>query len=214
MGCLFRIIKSFITVILIVSVLVIGRGFFLYRKAIDNVPLQTKVNEMTLKEGYTTIDNISDYVEKFIVTIEDKRFYNHNGIDAFAIMGSAVNNFFAGYYKYGGSTITQQLAKNMYFSQDKNITRKVAEMFVAFRLEKEYSKDKILELYLNQIYFGHGYYGIGEASYGYFEVSPKDLTEYQASLLVGLPRAPSLYDLEAKNDAMEKRYYEVLKNVV
>lgn len=214
MGCLFRIVKSFIFVLLIVFVLVTLRGFLSYRNALHKVSLETKVNEITSNKNYVSIDNISDYMKDFIVAVEDKRFYTHDGIDLFSIMGSAVSNLFAGYYKYGGSTITQQLAKNMYFSNDKNITRKVAEMFTAFRLEKEYSKDKILEMYLNQIYFGNGYYGISEASYGYFGVSPKNLNEYQASLLAGLPQAPSAYDLKNKNKSMKKRYNEVLKSLV
>lgn len=212
--CLFRIIKSFFMVLFVALMIVVGRGYFLYYDSLKEVPLEVKVNEITHDKDYVTIDNISDYVEKFIVTIEDKRFYIHRGIDVFSIMGSAVSNLFAGYFKYGGSTITQQLAKNLYFSNNKTITRKIAEAFMAFKLEREYPKHKILEMYLNQIYFGNGYYGIKEASYGYFNTSPKNLDEYQASLLVGLPQAPSLYDLKLKNKSLEKRYYDVLKNLV
>lgn len=212
--CLFRIVKSFFIVLFIVLMITIAKGYFLYHDALNEVPLQVKVNEIIQNDNYVTIDNISDYVKKFIVTIEDKRFYTHMGIDIFSVMGSAVSNVFAGYFKYGGSTITQQLAKNFYFSNNKTIVRKIAEAFMAFKLEREYPKHKILEMYLNQIYFGDGYYGIKEASYGYFNTSPKELDEYQASLLVGLPQAPSLYDLKGKNSSMEERYYDVLENLV
>ncbi len=211
--CLFRIIRSFLIVLLIVLLIVIGKGYFLYYNALKGTPLHAKVNEITSSSSYVTSENISTYVKDFMVTIEDKRFYDHRGVDPKSILGSAVSNFFAGDFKYGGSTITQQLAKNMYFSSHKTIVRKIAEAFMAFRLEREYSKDKILELYLNEIYFGHGYYGIKDASYGYFGVSPKDLNPYQASLIVGLPQAPSLYDLKSKNDSMDKRYFSVLKNL-
>lgn len=214
MGCLFRIIKSFIVVFLLVIILVLARGFLFYKNALDKTPLDVKVSEITSNPNYVTIDNISDSMKKFIVTVEDKRFYTHSGIDISAIASSMVSNLSVGYYKYGGSTITQQLAKNMYFSNDKNITRKIAEMFTAFKIEREYSKDKILEMYLNQIYFGHGYYGINSASYGYFGVSPKDLTRYQSSLLAGIPQSPSTYDLKNKNKSMGKRYSGVLRNLL
>ena len=100
----------------------------------------------------------------------------------------------------GGSTITQQLAKNLYFSQEKEMTRKVAEMFMAFDLERHYSKEEILELYVNTIYFGNGYYSVAEASEGYFGKAPSEMTEYESTLLAGIPNAPSVYALTANPD--------------
>ena len=94
----------------------------------------------------------------------------------------------------GGSTITQQLAKNTFFTQNKEIVRKVAEGFMALDYEKNYSKDEILELYLNTSYFGDGYYTVKEASLGYFDKLPIDLNEYEASMLAGIPNAPSVYN--------------------
>ena len=113
MGCLFRIIKSFIVVSLFVIILVLARGFLFYKDALDKTPLSVKVSEITSNSNYVTIDNISDSMKKFIVTVEDKRFYTHSGIDITAIVSSMISNLSVGYYKYGGSTITQQLAKNM-----------------------------------------------------------------------------------------------------
>ena len=177
------------------------------------MPIDQKLQELSSHDDYVEIQNISDSLKTYFVNIEDKRFYEHNGIDLIGIVGSLISNLKEGYYKYGGSTITQQLAKNLYFKDGrKTLTRKVAEMFAAFEFERKYSKDKILEMYLNIIYFGNGYYGINEASQGYFEIFPKDLNEYQSSLLVGIPQAPSVYNLNEKgNSAMKSRYMQVLK---
>ena len=188
MGLIFKIFKTIIKIGIVIFLILLISGFYVYKSAIKNVPFEQKVIEVTSK---------------------------NNGIDFIAIVGSLISNINVGYYKYGASTITQQLAKNMYFSNEKKLTRKIAEMFVAFELEREYSKDDILEMYLNIIYFGNNYYGINEASYGYFNVSPKNLNEYQSSLLVGIPQAPSIYDLKDKNNkAMEERYNQVLKILV
>lgn len=177
------------------------------------MPIDQNLKNLSMNENYVGIQDISNSLKTYLVDVEDKRFYSHNGIDLIGIGGSFLRNLKEGYYKYGGSTITQQLAKNLYFKEGKKtLTRKVAEMFAAFEIEREYSKDKILEMYLNVIYFGNGYYGINDASYGYFQVHPKDLSEYQSSLLVGVPQAPSIYDLNEKgNVPFKNRYMEVLK---
>ena len=101
-----------------------------------------------------------------VVAVEDHRFYEHFGLDLIAIGRALVNDIKAGRYVEGGSTITQQLAKNLYFSQEKTMNRKAAEVFLALELERNYTKDEILELYVNSIYFGDGYYNVGEASAG------------------------------------------------
>lgn len=94
----------------------------------------------------------------------------------------------------GGSTITQQIAKNEYFTQEKKITRKIAEVFMAYEIEKNYSKDEILELYINTIYFGNGYYNIKDACKGYFGKSPNEMTAGECIMLAGIPNAPSVYN--------------------
>ena len=113
----------------------------------------------------------------------------------------------------GGSTITQQLAKNLYFSQEKQLTRKIAEVFVALDLEKSYSKNEIFELYVNSIYFGDGYYGIGSASLGYFELEPSKMNDYESTLLAGVPNAPSRYAPSKYLDRAEKRQLQVLRRM-
>ena len=105
----------------------------------------------------------------------------------------------------GGSTITQQLAKNMYFNFDKKFSRKIAELFVAFDLESKYKKQEILSMYINVIYFGNGYYGLNEASNGYFDKSVDKLTFDEITLLAGLPNAPSAFSLNDNLDLAKKR---------
>lgn len=114
-------------------------------------------------------------------------------------------------FDYGASTITQQVGRNIYFTQERSPIRKIAEIFVAFDLEKNYSKDEILELYLNIIYFGNGYYGIHDAANGFFNKEPSDLTFYESTYLAGLPNAPSVY---SENDALgEERRLQVVEAI-
>mgnify|MGYP001520399744 FL=1 len=114
----------------------------------------------------------------------------------------------------GGSTITQQLAKNLYFTQEKKMERKAAEVFMAFALEKEYSKNEILELYMNTIYFGNGYYCIKDASEGYFGKAPEDMDDYESTLLAGGPNAPSQYAPTVNPALAAKRQEQVLERLV
>ena len=129
-----------------------------------------------------------------VLAVEDKRFYRHPGIDPIAIGRALINDIRAGAYVEGGSTITQQLAKNQFFTQDKKLVRKVSEMFMAFKIESVLDKDKILELYVNSIFFGNGYYCVGDASLGYFGKSPSEMDFDECMLLAGIPNAPSNYN--------------------
>ena len=152
--------------------------------------------------------------KKAVVSVEDHRFYKHHGIDVIAIGRATLNDLRAFSFVEGGSTITQQLAKNQYFTQEKKMTRKIAETFLAFKLEKEYEKDEILELYINTIYFGNGYYGIKEASMGYFGKLPKDLTDSECIMLAGIPNAPSVYALTENPDLAKQRQKQVLAKMI
>ena len=129
------------------------------------------------------------------------------------IRNCVVNDIKAGRYVEGGSTITQQLAKNLYFSQEKTMNRKAAEAFLALELERNYTKDEILELYVNSIYFGDGYYNVGEASEGYFGKPAAKMNDYECTLLAGVPNAPSKY-APSKNLALaEKRQKKVISRM-
>ena len=149
-----------------------------------------------------------------VVAVEDHRFEQHWGIDLIAIGRAAWNNLISWSLREGGSTITQQLAKNMYFTQEKSFIRKIAEMFMAFRLENTYTKDKILELYVNSIYFGDGYYCVRDASRGYFGKEPIDMTGYESTLLAGIPNAPSVYSLTVNPDLAKQRQQYVIQQMV
>ena len=102
----------------------------------------------------------------------------------------------------------------MYFTQEKSFIRKVAELFMAFEIERNYKKDEILELYVNGIYFGSGYYSVREACEGYFEIQPKDMTDYQCIMLAGIPNAPSVYSLDVNPELAQQRMAQVIKQMI
>ena len=145
------------------------------------------------KEHYVKLDEIPRSLRQAIIAVEDSRFYSHSGFDISGIARATITNVEAGQIEEGGSTITQQLVKNLFLTQEQSFTRKIEELFLAKSMEKNFTKDQILELYLNTIYFGSSFYGIYDASVGYFGVEPKDLTLAESAMLAGLPNAPSLY---------------------
>jgi penicillin-binding protein 1A len=139
------------------------------------------------------LDRVSPHLVRAIVAIEDQRFYEHAGVDFVRVVGAAVNNLREGRRAQGGSTITQQLARQSFLSADKTLRRKLQEVVVAARLEGEYGKDEILRLYLNKVYFGDGLYGVEAASLGFFGKHAADLDVAEAALLAGLVKSPSTY---------------------
>ena len=142
---------------------------------------------------YVSLEDMPRSLQQAIIAVEDTRFYSHSGFDMTGIARAAVANMEAGEIEEGASTITQQLIKNMFLSSEPSFTRKAEELVLAMNLERHFSKDKIIELYLNTIYFGSNFYGIYNASQGYFGKEPKDLTIGESAMLAGLPNAPSLY---------------------
>lgn len=148
----------------------------------------------TKESYYLTREEIPGNVVAAIVSIEDKKFYRHDGVDYQALLRAVKAMVENGRVTQGGSTITMQLARNVFISQEKTWQRKVEEIFIAWNLEKKYTKDQILEFYLNNIYFGNGYYGIQSASRGYFNREVKDLSLSQMAFLCAVPNNPTLYD--------------------
>lgn len=138
-------------------------------------------------------DQMSEYLKKAVVAVEDKRFYEHQGVDYIRIIGALIADIRAGDLEQGGSTITQQYVKNVYFGFEKTFRRKINEAAVSVQLERNYTKDKILEMYLNTIYFGAGTYGIQKASQIYFGIDASELDLAQSAMLAGLIRAPEIY---------------------
>ena len=186
----------------------------MYREAITEMSLEDKVNEIRSKEHYTVFADLPETYVDAVLSVEDHRFYGHIGIDPIAITRAVINDLKAGAFVEGGSTVTQQLAKNMYFTQEKELQRKVAEVFVAFDLEQNYSKNEILELYVNTIYYGNGYYCVKDASEGYFGKAPNDMTDYESTLLAGIPNAPSKYAPTVSPELAQKRQEQVLARLV
>ncbi|MDF2874561.1 MAG: pbpF [Sporomusa sp.] len=140
-----------------------------------------------------TINNMSPYVQQAIIANEDTRFYNHIGIDPIGIIRAIVVNIRQGSLVEGGSTITQQLAKNMFLTQERTLIRKVKEALLALIIERKFSKQEIMQAYLNQIYFGEGAYGVEAAAQMYFGKHAKELSLSESALLAGLPRGPNIY---------------------
>lgn len=190
------------------------RGHRLYQSALDAEPLAEKIAGIQAIEDYTPLGQLPELYRNAVIAVEDHRFYEHPGIDVIAIGRALLHDLRAGAFVEGGSTITQQLAKNLYFTQEKELTRKAAEVFMAFDLEKSYTKDEILELYLNSIYFGDGCYTVRSASLSYFGKEPADLSPDECTLLAGIPNAPSVYDLNANPDLAKQRQRQVLGRMV
>ena len=213
-----KVIKKviFIGILVAVSItlLVIGNGYNMYKGALEQMPLSKKVASIIEKENYSKIDEIPQIYKDAVISVEDHRFYKHNGVDIIAIGRAFVNDIKAMEFVEGGSTITQQLAKNIYFTQEKKITRKIAEVFMAIEIEKEYDKVQILELYLNTSYFGDGYYTVKEACKGYFNKELKEMTDYECILLAGIPNAPSVYAPTKNPELAIQRQKQVMNKMV
>lgn len=210
-----RLILFILLVIILVSSVVILNGYKLYKTTINEKSLSDKIAEIKSNDTYLSIDSVPEYYLNAVIAVEDHRFKEHGAIDIIAIGRAIVSNIQAKDFNEGGSTITQQVAKNLYFiTEDDVVSRKIAEIFVAIDLEKQYSKDDILEFYINTIYFGEGYYGIREASNGYYKKEPKDLSLYEATLLAGVPNAPSVYAPTINPDLAKSRQGKVIRSMV
>lgn len=206
-----KLIKYFVISVLVIFICFTGtliyRGYEMYNNALINQSLEDKVDELQSSSNYTTLSKIPKTYLNAIIAVEDHRFEKHSGIDLIGITRAIWQNINSLSLKEGGSTITQQLAKNMYFSNEKSVLRKIAEIFMAFKLENTYTKDEILELYANCIYFGDGYYCIKDASNGYFNKEPWQLNDDECTLLAGIPNAPSIY-APTKNPKLAKQRQE------
>ena len=163
---------------------------------------------------YLSIDNIPEMAKEAIVSIEDKRFYQHNGIDLKAILRAAIALVKKDEITQGGSTITQQLSRNIFLTHTVSWERKVEEIFISLRLEKIYSKDDILEFYLNNVYFANGYYGIEAASMGYFNKSSSELTLSETAFLCAIPNNPTVYDPRKNLENTLKRRDRILDEML
>lgn len=164
--------------------------------------------------SYVALEDISPNMLKAIVAIEDHRFYQHIGADFIGTLRALMKNIASGQVVQGGSTITQQLARNLFLTNERTYERKLKEIAIAIALERKFSKDEILEMYLNQIYFGSGYYGVETAAQKYFGKPAKELTLAESALLAGIPNRPVDYDLHHNLPAAQKRQRVVLQRML
>ena len=160
---------------------------------------------------WTSIDDIPEFIQDAFISVEDKRFYYHAGFDPVRIIKALSTNLVHGDILQGGSTITQQYAKNLFLTNEQTVSRKIQEFFYATRLEMQYSKKDILEGYLNTAYFGHGIYGIQSAAHYFFDSDMKDLSVGETAMLVGIPNGPSIYSPYLHKENAIKRQHLILK---
>ena len=199
-----KIIFRLFVIIILITLIFCGfyayQGYKIYQDVIEEKNIEQRVAELQNKEDYVKLDEIADVYVELVVESEDHRFYQHHGVDYIGLTRAMLTNLATWSYKEGGSTITQQLAKNLCLSFEKSLDRKFAEVFIAWQLERDYSKDEILEMYLNITYLGEGNYGIKAASNYYYNVEPSQLTKEQAEVLVRTLKSPSVYNPSIINE--------------
>lgn len=212
---IFRKILLILLVLVIVLLSIVSLvGYTYYSKALKEKPLVSRVQEVTSSEHFVSFSDMAEDYRDAVIAVEDHRFYDHGPVDFIAIGRAIFTNIKTGKLQEGGSTITQQVAKNLILSQEQSWVRKVAEIFAAYDLEKNYQKREIFELYVNTAYFGDGYYGIYDASYGYYNKAPKDLNLDEASMLAGVVNAPSLYSPNVNISLAKSRQAHVINKML
>lgn len=212
-----RIKRTLLIIILFIIGIIsffLKQGYDDYKNAITEMSLEQKIAEIKSIENYTTYSELpQDYINA-VIAVEDRRFFMHPGVDPISITRAILIDLKEMKLLEGGSTITQQLAKNIYFTQEKKLTRKFAEIFMAREIEKNYSKEEIFEFYVNTSYFGDGYYCVKDASIGYFDKIPNEMNLYECTLLAGIPNAPSVYAPTKNPDLAKQRQAQVLRKMV
>ena len=213
-----KFFKKLFLLILVIAICICAfityKGHVMYENAISKESIEEKVKKIKEYDNFVSIDEVPDTYKKATIAIEDHRFYSHHGIDLITTIRSLITDIQHKELSNGGSSITQQVARNLYFTQEKSFIRKIAELFVAVDLENNYKKDEILEMYLNIIYFGDGYTGLKQASYGYYRVAPRQLSLYEQTMLAGIPNAPSIYSPNANADLAVKRQEKVVNQML
>lgn len=215
---LIKVLTKLIFFILILLAIFVGvyakEGYDMYQQAIREKPVSEMIKEIELKENYTSIEEVPQIYKDAVIAVEDHRFYTHKGVDILSIVRAVLTNVKNHDLIEGGSTISQQICKNVYFTQERKLERKFAEIFAAIELEKSCDKDKILELYFNTSFYGNGYYTLKEASNGYFNKEPMELTKYEATMIAGIPNAPSVYNPINSLELAKERQCQVLYAMV
>lgn len=199
-----------------ISASVIGYlGYSEYQSSIATTSIESNVLTIQSNPDFVPYDMLPDRFVEAVIATEDSRYWTRNSVLDYEALGRAlVRNLKNLKFLEGGSTIPQQVGKNLYYDHNPSIIRKVSEWFVARDLLKTYNKRDIFALYVNINYYGDGYYGIQQASQGYFGVDARNLKEGQATLLAGLPQAPSVYQLSTNFEGARARQYHVLERML
>lgn len=209
-----RIIIFIILIILLAGTILTYQGYTMYKQALDKISVKDKVAELQSQKNYTKFEDLPEFYLDAVVAVEDRRFYDHGALDYLGIARAIWTNIKSFKLREGGSSITQQVAKNVYFTQEKTALRKIAEVFMAFEIERNCDKNTILEMYVNTSYFGSGYDGIKEAANGYYDKEPIEMNKYECSMMAGVPNAPSVYAPTKNPDLASQRQRQVLERMV
>ena len=215
-----KILHIFLVVVAVLSIGIASLAFYGYiqfqRFSAQTGSLTTLVEQVESSDAYVDYHDLPNTLVRATVSIEDHRFFEHDGVDTIGLIRALLSQINENLVKSGGSTITQQLAKNLYGQYDSNLSWKMAEFFFARELESHYSKSEIFALYVSVINYGNGYTGIKQASEGYFGKEPADLSDAQCTILAGIPQVPSKYALISTEnvEAAKKRQKLVLAAMV
>ena len=216
-----KLLKGILSIILalvilgiIATIAYLGIIYNEVNNEIKSGKIEKIVDGIRSRATYVKKEKIDKLYLKAVVAAEDRRYYNHGAIDIIGFSRAMYNNIISLKLKEGGSSITQQVSKNIFLDQRTEINRKIKELFYSIELEKKYSKDEILEIYVNTSYFGAGFYGIGPATQGYYEKTPEKLSLNEAAFLAGVPNAPSAYKPYEHYELAVQRRNIVLRKMV
>lgn len=215
MKILRNVLIIILAIILIVGLTLYIAGDNMYKNALAGSTLEDVIEEIQSDPNYIEYEDLPQNYINAVIAVEDHRFREHGAIDLVAIARAIYVNVSTFSLREGGSTITQQVAKNIfYITEDNPVVRKSAEVLTAFDLENNYTKNDILELYVNTIYFGDGYYGIEEACQGYLNKDATEMTLADCTMMAGIPNAPSVYAPTANPDLTRDRQEKVISSMV
>lgn len=204
-----------LTLGIIFTGIIVSIGYLEYRSVISKKSIESSVQSIQTSNNYVSYDSINPIFFDAVIATEDSRYWSRESVLDYEALGRAMFRNLKNFKLLeGGSTIPQQLAKNLYFDHDASLTRKVSEWFVARDVLNKYNKKDIVALYVNINYYGDGFYGIYDASVGYFNKPPHLLSDGQATLLAGIPQAPSIYQLSTNFEGAKKRQLHVLNRML
>lgn len=215
MKILRNVLLIILAIILIVGITLYVSGNNMYQEALAGDTLENVIEDIQSAPDYVEYEDLPQNYINAVIAVEDHRFRKHGAIDLIAIGRAIYVNVSTFSLREGGSTITQQVAKNIFYITETNpVVRKSAEIITAFDLEDKYTKNEILELYVNTIYFGDGYYGIEEACQGYLNKSTSEMSLADSTMMAGIPNAPSVYSPTVNPDLTKSRQEKVISSMV